>query len=42
MKVLSPVPKTTPTPVPSLTKVEKNAIFLVSRGSSSVNLGDLA
>jgi len=28
MKVLSPVPNTTPFPVPSLAKVEKKAIFL--------------
>ena len=41
MKVLSPVAKTTPMPVPSLAKVEKKAIFLVYRGSSSVYLGDL-
>lgn len=29
MNVLSPVPNTTPIPVPSLTNVEKKAIFLV-------------
>jgi len=29
MNVLSPVPKTTPTPVPYLTKVEKKAMFFV-------------
>jgi hypothetical protein len=42
MKVLSPVAKTTPFPDPSLLRVEKKAIFLVSRGLSSVGLADLA
>ena len=36
MKVLSPVAKTTPFPVPSLFKVEKNAMFLVYKGLLSV------
>ncbi len=36
IKVLSPVAKTTPLPVPSLFKVEKNAMFLVYKGLSSV------
>ncbi len=36
IKVLSPVAKTTPFPVPYLFKVEKKAIFLVSKGLSSV------
>lgn len=37
IKVRSPVAKTTPLPLPSLFRVEKNAIFLVSRGLSSVH-----
>jgi hypothetical protein len=37
MKVLSPVANTTPLPAPSLFKVEKNAMFLVSRGLSFVH-----
>ena len=41
MNVRSPVPKTTPIPVPSLAKVEKKAMFFVSKGSSSVHLEDL-
>jgi len=41
MKVRSPVAKTTPFPVPSLLRVEKYAIFLVSRGLSFVHLSDL-
>lgn len=42
MKVLSPVAKTSPRPVPSLFRVEKNAIFLVSRGLSLVHSGILS
>jgi hypothetical protein len=38
---LSPVAKTTPLPVPSLARVEKYAMFLVYKGSSSVHLVDL-
>lgn len=37
MKVLSPVAKTTPFPVPYLLRVEKKAIFLDSRGLSLVH-----
>lgn len=37
IKVLSPVANTTPLPLPSLLSVEKNAIFFVSRGLSSVH-----
>lgn len=37
IKVLSPVANTIPLPVPSLLRVEKNAIFFVSRGLSSVH-----
>jgi len=40
--VLSPVANTTPLPVPSLFKVEKNAIFLVYNGLSSVHWAVLA
>jgi hypothetical protein len=42
MKVLSPVAKTTPFPVPSLFKVEKKAIFFVYNGLSFVHSLDLA
>ena len=41
MKVLSPVAKTIPVPVPSLFNVEKKAMFLVSRGLSFVHSGIL-
>ncbi len=34
---LSPVAKTTPFPVPSLFRVEKKAMFLVSKGLSLVH-----
>jgi len=37
MKVLSPVANTIPLPVPYLFKVEKKAMFLVSRGLSLVH-----
>jgi len=37
MKVLSPVATTIPFPVPYLFRVEKNTIFLVSRGLSLVH-----
>lgn len=37
IKVLSPVAKTTPFPPPSLLRVEKNAIFFVYKGLSSVH-----
>ena len=37
IKVLSPVAKTIPFPVPYLFSVEKNAIFLVSSGLSFVH-----
>ncbi len=37
IKVLSPVAKTTPFPVPYLFKVEKKAMFLVSKGLSFVH-----
>jgi len=36
IKVLSPVAKTTPLPVPSLLSVEKKAIFFVYKGLSLV------
>lgn len=36
MKVASPVANTNPFPEPSLFKVEKNAMFLVSKGLLSV------
>ena len=42
MKVLSPVAKTIPLPVPSLLRVEKNATFLVSSGLLSVHSGNLS
>lgn len=42
MKVRSPVAKTTPLPVPSLLRVEKKAIFLVSSGLSLVQSAVLA
>ena len=42
MKVRSPVAKTMPFPVPSLFKVEKNAMFLVSKGLSLVHSGILS
>lgn len=42
MKVLSPVAKTTPLPVPYLFRVEKKAMFLVSKGLSLVHSEDLA
>ena len=41
IKVLSPVAKTIPVPVPYLFNVEKNAIFFVSRGLSFVHYGIL-
>lgn len=42
MKVRSPVANTTPLPVPSLLRVEKKAMFLVSRGLSLVHLALLS
>ena len=42
MKVRSPVLMTIPLPVPYLLRVEKKAMFLVSRGLSSVHCPDLA
>lgn len=42
IKVLSPVAKITPFPVPSLFKVEKKAIFFVYKGLSFVQSADLA
>lgn len=42
IKVLSPVAKTTPLPVPSLFRVEKKAMFFVSNGLSFVHYADLA
>ena len=42
MNVLSPVANTIPLPVPSLLRVEKKAMFLVSRGLSSVHSGSLS
>ena len=42
MKVLSPVAKTSPLPEPYLLRVEKKAIFLVSRGLSLVHSGILS
>lgn len=42
MKVLSPVAKTTPLPVPYLLRVEKKAMFFVSNGLSLVQSADLA
>lgn len=38
----SPVAKTTPLPVPSLLRVEKNAMFLLYKGLSLVHYADLA
>ena len=42
IKVESPVAKTMPFPVPSLFKVEKNAIFFVYSGLSSLHSGVLS
>lgn len=42
MKVRSPVAKTIPFPVPSLLRVEKKAMFFVSRGLSFVHYGILS